>query len=77
MKRYNSLRTSFKHSKDQKCCQSGAKGSLVISELLSMDTRIEFQKITGGNYYCYLIDTYLVNKIIHKFSKVAFEKVGS
>ena len=75
VKKYNSLRTSFKHSKDHKCCQSSAKRNLVVSGLLSMDTRIEFQRLRGENYYCYLVDTYLVNKVMHKFSKAVFERL--
>ena len=37
---------------------------------------LNFERLRGENYYCYLIDTYLVNKIIHKFSKVAFERLN-
>ena len=61
MKRYNSLRTSCKHSKDHKCCQFSAKGNLVISELLSMDTGVEFQKITGGKLLL-LFDRYILSQ---------------
>ena len=36
---------------------------------------LNFKRLRGENYYCCLIDTYLVNKIIHKFSKAAFERL--
>ena len=74
--KYNQLRTRFEHLKDHKCCQSSARKNLVVSGLLSMDTRIGFQRLRGGKLLL-LFGRYILSQQSNaqNFSKAVFERL--
>ena len=73
MKKYNSLRTNFR--KTTNVVSLVLKGIWSSVSCYLWIQGLNFKRLRGENYYCCLIDTYLVNKIIHKFSKAAFERL--